>query len=61
VEWTALEAVTVTYGPPYDLTRDGSKDAFSRKDMCHLGVEKVEINNEPHFMLPKVKFWQNLQ
>jgi len=25
---------------------------------CLLGVKKVEINIEPLFMTPKVKFWQ---
>jgi len=38
--------------PERILTRDGSKDAFSRKDVP-LGVKNVEINIEPHFMPPK--------
>jgi len=33
--------------PQRILTRDGSKDAFSRKDICLLGVKNVEINSEP--------------
>ena len=43
--------------PERILTRDGSKDAFSRKDVP-FGVKNVEINNEPIFMPPNVKFWQ---
>jgi len=45
--------------PERILTRDGLKDAFSRKEVP-LWVKKVEINIEPLFMLPKVKFWQKV-
>jgi len=30
----------------------------SHARMCLLGVKNVEINNEPIFMPPNVKFWQ---